>query len=139
MNKLTALLLGTLLTAALAAPAFASDGLRLAPRSVSFGRQVIGTCQGESLVDCKLRTLTITNTTDAPLTISSIGFRDTPAPTGDIAFELASNTCVTTLEPGESCAIRFTAFPLTTGRVAGEIRIFGASLLTVIAVRTTGT
>lgn len=145
MTKLTALLIGILLTLVLAASvsakAYAIPGLQIQPQSVGFGRQVVGACNTETLAGCKLKTVTLTNTGSMSISISGIEFSTAPRPFDDIAYGLDRQTCIGTLAPGASCIIRFTATPTITGKVKGEVRISRSDQFDVIGripVRSTG-
>jgi methionine-rich copper-binding protein CopC len=75
----------------------------LAPASVSFGNQQVGTTSGA-------QALTLSNSTSSTLTISSIAFTGTNS--GDFS---QTNTCGSSLAAGSSCTISVTFTPAATG------------------------
>lgn len=79
----------------------------LSPASLTFGGQLVGTTSA-------VQSTTLTNTGNAPLTISAISV------TGDFA---QTNTCGTTLAAGASCSINVTFTPAAVGTRSGSVTV----------------
>ncbi|HEV2494752.1 MAG TPA: choice-of-anchor D domain-containing protein [Terriglobia bacterium] len=89
----------------------ASPGASLAPSSLTFSSQQVGTTSPAQAV-------TLTNNGNATLTVTSIGI--TGANAGDFA---QTNNCGTTVNAGASCTINATFTPTATGTRAGSVTI----------------
>lgn len=103
-----------LLTAAAAAlPAITSS-----PTSLRFADQAVGTASSPSVV-------TITNTGNAPLTVSRVDISLTQLPLGPQAEFFQTNTCTATSVPaGQSCTIQVSFAPAATGDRSATMTIF---------------
>jgi pimeloyl-ACP methyl ester carboxylesterase len=84
----------------------------LAPTTLSFGNQAVGTTSAASAV-------TVTNTGTASLTFTSI------AATGDFAVAASGTTCSTSapVAAGSNCAINVTFTPKATGSRSGSLSL----------------
>lgn len=102
-----------------------TPGATLAPATVPFGNQSQGTTSAT-------QTVTLTDSGDAPLTISGA------STTGDFAIQ--TNNCTATLATGASCTILVTFTPTTTGALTGTLTVTDNSLPNgTQAVNLTGT
>jgi len=86
------------------------DTLTLAPPSLSFAPQLIGTVSGAQVE-------TITNTGSSPVAINSIAL------TGTNTDYSQTNTCGSNLAPGENCPINVTVTPSQLGPSSATITI----------------
>ncbi len=85
-----------------------TPGATLAPATVPFGNQPQGSTS-------TAQTVTLTDSGDAPLTISGAAI------TGDFAIQ--TNNCTTTLNTGASCTILITFSPTSTGALTGVLTV----------------
>jgi hypothetical protein len=83
----------------------------LSPTSLSFGIEKVGTDSGSEAV-------TLTNSGNAPLTVSSVALTGTNASSFDFA-----NNCVTTLAAGATCSIHGHFAPTATGAMTATFAI----------------
>jgi Abnormal spindle-like microcephaly-assoc'd, ASPM-SPD-2-Hydin/Galactose oxidase, central domain/NHL repeat len=83
-----------------------TPGATLAPATVPFGNQQQGSTSAA-------QTVTLTDSGDAPLTISGVSI------TGDFAIQ--TNNCTATLATGASCTILVTFTPTSTGSLTGVL------------------
>jgi parallel beta-helix repeat protein len=95
----------------------------LSPASLAFGGQFVGTTS-------PAQTTTLSNTGNAPLTISAI------TSTGNFA---ETNTCGTTLAVGASCSINVTFTPTALGTRAGSVTVSDNASGSPQSVSLTGT
>jgi phospholipase C len=89
-------------------PGVAAPAVKLAPSSLTFGQQVIGTAS-------PAQTVTLTNSGTALLTLTRIQASSGYAET---------NTCGKTVKSGKSCTISVTFSPITAGTISGTIQVF---------------
>jgi hypothetical protein len=94
----------------------------LSPASLAFGAQVIDTTS-------PAQSATLSNTGNAPLTISAI------TTTGDFT---QTNNCSTPLAAGASCAINVTFTPSTTGRRSGSLTVSSNSQAGAVSAALSG-
>jgi hypothetical protein len=95
----------------------------LSPASLAFGGQFVGTKSAA-------QTTTLSNTGNAPLTISAI------TSTGNFA---ETNTCGTTLAAGASCSINVTFTPTAVGTRSGSVTVADNASGSPHSVSLTGT
>lgn len=95
-------------TVSLSGTGTSSPKIALAPASVDFGTQRVKTSAA--------RSITLTNTGTAALSISSIAVAGSAA-----GFSLASKTCGTSVAAGQSCAITVAFSPSKAGRQAASL------------------
>ncbi|MFL5658953.1 MAG: N,N-dimethylformamidase beta subunit family domain-containing protein [Ktedonobacteraceae bacterium] len=88
-----------------------APAVSLSPSSLSFGNQNVNTTSAA-------QTVTLTNSGNAALTISSIGLSGTNS--GDFA---QTNNCPSTLAAGASCTINVTFTPTATGARSASVSI----------------
>jgi hypothetical protein len=86
-------------------------GVQVSPSGLGFGNQTVG-------IPSAPQTITLTNTVNATLTITSIGI------TGTDSEDFAeSNACGNSLAPGVGCTISVTFTPTTTGTRTATVSI----------------
>ncbi len=78
------------------------------PSSLNFGSQTVNTTSAA-------QTVTMTNTGNATLTITSI--------TASSQYSIASSTCSTTLAPAANCSFNVNFAPTQTGTVGGSVTV----------------
>ncbi|PYV26998.1 MAG: hypothetical protein DMG27_05145, partial [Acidobacteria bacterium] len=88
-----------------------APGVSLAPASVSFGSQQVGSTSAAQAV-------TLSNTGAAPLSITSVGISGSNS--GDFA---QTNTCGTSVAAGGNCTISVTFSPTATGPRNGNVTV----------------
>lgn len=91
----------------------------LAPTSLAFGDQRVRTTSGQ-------RTLTVTNSGDAPLRVSSIVLTDGPSGSGASHYRLLHEDCTTggrTVDPGATCAVQVVFAPMVAGAHPAQLQI----------------
>ncbi len=98
-------------------------GVSLSTTSLSFGNETVGVKSGA-------KTVTLTNTGGAPLSITKI------APSGDFA---ETNTCGTSIVSGGNCTINATFTPTATGTRTGSLSITDNAAASPQSVSLTGT
>ena len=99
---------------ALLAFAPAARAATVAPTSVDFGTQHVGTVGGS-------KALTVTNDGALPITLDGQSF------TGDDDFIVSSTTCVATLAIDAVCEVRVRFAPQAIGDRAGTLHVAGAT------------
>jgi hypothetical protein len=88
----------------------AAPAMSVAPTSLTFPLQAAGTASA-------MQTVTVTNTGNAPLTISQV------TATGDF---YSTNNCVgTSIAAGASCAVQVSFLPSATGTRTGVLTVYG--------------
>jgi uncharacterized repeat protein (TIGR03803 family) len=98
------------------------------PASLNFGNQTVGTTSGQ-------QSTTLTNIGGATLSITSI----TITGTSSSEFALATNSCSSSLAPGNSCSINVTFTPTATGSASAAISISDNAAGSPQSVSLTGT
>ena len=91
--------------------AAAGPAVALVPADLTFSSQIVGTTSGPQAV-------TLTNTGNAPLTISSLGVSGVNA--GDF---VQTNNCGSSVAAGANCTISVTFTPSATGARSGSLSI----------------
>jgi hypothetical protein len=105
----------------------ATVGLSVSPMSVGFGNQEINTPSAAQL-------LSVTNSTAAPVTISTVTLTGANVP----AFA-SSNTCGAPLAVGERCSISVEFTPPSTGSKSVNVSIASSAGPATVALSGTGT
>jgi hypothetical protein len=105
----------------------ATVGLSVSPMSVGFGNQQINTPSGAQL-------LSVTNTTAAPVTISTVTLTGANVP----SFA-STNTCGAPLAIGERCSISVVFTPPSTGSKTANVSIASSAGPATTALSGTGT
>jgi hypothetical protein len=100
-----------------------ASGLVLAPASLNFPSQVVGTTSASQSV-------TLTNNAASVLTVTSV------LATGDFA---ETNTCGTTVGPGGTCTITVTFTPSLVGAEQGSVIVTDSAGIQVVLLTGTGT
>jgi hypothetical protein len=103
---------------------YTAKPVRVAPASLAFGSQVVGSVSAP-------KTATFTNASSSIVSIhdiiaSGIDFSQT-------------NTCAATLAPGNECAVQITFKPATTGLRLGTVTIFDSDSSSPHMVAVSGT
>ncbi|HTH53877.1 MAG TPA: choice-of-anchor D domain-containing protein [Edaphobacter sp.] len=97
----------------------AQPAISLNPTTLSFAEQAVGT-PSES------KSVVVTNTGNAPLTISRIDISLAQLPLGPQAEFFETDNCVSaSIEPGQTCAVAVRFGPAATGDRSATMTIFG--------------
>ncbi len=88
----------------------AVPGMSVAPASLTFSLQAVGTASGA-------QTVTVTNTGNAPLVVSQV------AVTGD--FHSTDNCVGSSIAAGATCAVQVSFLPSATGARSGVLTVYG--------------
>ena len=86
----------------------AAPGMTVAPATLTFGAQAVGT-------ESAAQTVTVTNSGNTPVTVSSV------AVTGDF---VTTNTCSAALAPGGTCAVSVRFLPAVVGARTGVLTVY---------------